>query len=68
MTLYDSEKLFPLLDRINSKHKDEFYCLNWPHSFRAENKLKSYEKVFKNKDFCEIILSSQNNDTLELNQ
>ena len=33
-----------------------FYCLNYLHSFRTENKLKSNEKVCKNKDFCGIVM------------
>ena len=48
------KKLSPLLHRVTSKHKGDFYCLNCLHSFRTENKLKSHEKVCKNKDFCGI--------------
>ena len=44
------KKLSALLKKITSKH-DDFYRLNRLHSFRAENKLKSLEKVCKNKDF-----------------
>ena len=29
------------------------YCLNYLHSYRTENKLKSHEKVCENKDFVE---------------
>ena len=47
------KKLSSLLPEITSKHKDDFYCLNCLHSFRTENKLKSYEKVCKKKDSCE---------------
>ena len=32
----------------------DFYFLNCLYSFRAENKLKSHEKVYKNKGFCGI--------------
>ena len=46
--------LAALLKRINSYHNDDFYCLYYLHSLRTENKLKSHEKVCKNKDFCEI--------------
>ena len=45
------KELSALLRRIKSKHHDDFYCLNCLHSFRTENKLKSHEKVCKNKDF-----------------
>ena len=32
----------------------DFYFLNCLYSFRAENKLKSHGKVYKNKGFCGI--------------
>ena len=40
-------KLSALLRGITSKHDGDFYCLNCLHSFRAENKLKSHQKVYK---------------------
>ena len=45
-----------------------FYCLNCLHSFRKENKLKSHEKVCKNKDFCGIKMPSEKDNILEFNQ
>ena len=48
MALSCSKKLPALLYGITSEHKDDFYFLNCLRSFRAENKLKSQEKV------CEI--------------
>ena len=39
------KKLSALLHRITSKNKGDFYCLNYLHSFRTENKLKSHENV-----------------------
>ena len=62
------KKLSALLLRITSKHYGNFYCLNCLHSFRAENKFKSHEKVCKNNDFCGIIMPSKNNNILEFNQ
>ena len=53
------KKLSALLSRITSKHDGDFYCLNFLHSFRVENKLKSQEKVCKNKDFCGTIMPSE---------
>ena len=53
---------------ITSKDKDDFYCVNCLHSFRKEKKLKSHEKVCKNKDFCGIVMPSENNNTLEFKQ
>ena len=34
--------------------KDNFYCLNCLHSFKTVKKMKSPEKVCKNKDFVEL--------------
>ena len=42
--------------------------MNCLHSFRTENKLKSHEKICKNKDFCGTILPSEKNNILEFNQ
>ena len=57
-----------LLRRITSKHHGYFYCLNCLHSFRTENKLKSHEKVCKNKDFCGIVMPTEKNQILKFNQ
>ena len=53
------KKLSELLHGITSKHKGDFCCLNCLHSFRIENKLKSHEKVFKNKDFGGFVMPSE---------
>ena len=44
--------------------------MNCLYSFRTEteNKLKSHEKVCKNKDFCGILMPSENDKILEFNQ
>ena len=55
------KKLSALLRIITSKHHDDFYCLKCLHSFATENKLESYEKVCKKKDFCGIALPIQKN-------
>ena len=57
-----------LLRGITSKHHRDFYCLNCLHSFRTENKLKSHEKVCKNKDFCGTIMFSEKDKILEFKQ
>ena len=56
------------LSETTSEHKDHFYCLNCLHSFRAEIKLKSHEKVCKNKDFCEIVMPSEKDSILDFNR
>ena len=45
-----------------------FYCLNHIRSFRTENKRKSHENVRKIKDFCGIVMSSEKDNILKLNQ
>ena len=57
-----------LLRGITSKRHGDYYCLNCLHSFRAENKLQSRKKACKNKDFCGIVMPSEKNNILELNQ
>ena len=56
-----------LLRRITSKNNGDFCCLNC-HSFRTENKLKSHEKLCKNKDLSGIIMPSEENKILEFDQ
>ena len=53
------KKLPTSLRRITSKHHGHFYCLNFLHSFRTENKLESHRKVCENKDFCNIVMPSE---------
>ena len=62
------KKLSTLLRRVTSKHRGNFYYLNCLHSFRTQNKLKSHEKVCKNKDFCGIVIPSEKDNILEFNQ
>ena len=62
------KNLSTLSREITSKHHGDIYCLNYLHSFRTENKLKSHEKVCKNKDFCGILMPSEKNNILEFNQ
>ena len=69
MALSCSKKeLFTLLRGVTWKHHGEFYCLNCLHSFRTENKLKSHEKISKNKDFCGIVMPSEKDNILKFNQ
>ena len=68
MALSCSKKTIHIIKRNNIKHDGDFYCLNCLHSFRTENKLKSHEKVCKNKDFCGIVMPSEKDNILEFNQ
>ena len=53
------EKKSTLLRRITSKHHRNFYCLICLHSFATKNKLESDKNLFKNKDFCNVIMPSE---------
>ena len=62
------KRLSALLHGITSKHNGNFYCLSCLDSFRTKNKLKSHEKVCKNKDFRGIVLPSEKDNISEFNQ
>ena len=62
------KKLSALLRGTLSKHDGDFYCLNCLHSFKTKNKLESYKKVCKNKDFCGVLMPYKGTKILEFNQ
>ena len=62
------KKLSALLREPTSKHYGDFYCLNCLHFFRTKTKPKSHKKVCENKDFCNVIILSEDNKTLEFVQ
>ena len=68
MTLSCSKKLSALLRGITSKINGHCYCLNCLHSLRTKNKLESHERVYENKDFCNVIMPPKDTETLEFNQ
>ena len=61
------QKITASLRGITSKHDGDFYCLNYVLFFWTENKLKSHEKVCKNKGFGGIIILSQKDNILQFN-
>ena len=68
MALSCSKRLSVLLRGITSKHHGDFYCLNFRNSFAAENKRESHKKVRENKDFCNVVMPSEDTVILEFNQ
>ena len=58
------KKLSALLKRITSKHHVDFCCLNCLHSFATKNKLQLHKRVCENKDFCNIIMLSEDTKIL----
>ena len=61
------KKLAALLKGITSKHHVDFYCRNCFHAFVTENKSESHKKLCENKDFCNVVISSENTKILEFN-
>ena len=57
MALYYSKKIPALLREITSKLHFHFYCLNYLHSFAAENKRESHKNLCGNKDFGNLLMS-----------
>ena len=68
MALSCSEKRSALLRGITSKHYGDFYCLDCLHSFRTKNKLELHKRVCENKDFCNVIMPSEDTNILEITQ
>ena len=44
------------------------YCLNCLHFFRAKNKLELHKKLCENKNFCDVVMPSEDTKVLEFNQ
>ena len=62
------KKLLALLRGITSKNHRDFYCLNCFHPFTTEYMLKSHKKVCENKDFCNVVMPSEDSKILEFNK
>ena len=62
------KKLSALLRRTTSKNNGYFYCLNCFHSYRTKNKLESHKKVCEKKDFCSVVMPSEDTKILEFNK
>ena len=54
-----AKHLSTLLRGITSKHYADFYCLNCLHSFRTKSKFQMHKRVCENKDFCNLIMLSE---------
>ena len=68
MALCCTKKLLALLTGITSKYHGDFYCLNCLHSFATENRRRSHKKVREDKDFCNVVMPSEDTKILEFNQ
>ena len=61
------KELSILLREIASKHHGGFYCLNYLHSFAAKKTLNRMKR-YVNKDFCNVIIPSEDTKILGFNQ
>ena len=62
------KSLSGLLRGISSNHDGDYYCLNCFHSYRTENKLNAHKKICENHKYCNIEMSSPNNNIIKYNQ
>ena len=53
---------------VTSKKNGDFYCFNWLHLFRTKNKIEYHKKVCENKDFCNVIMRSEDTYILKVSQ
>ena len=51
-----------------SKHHGEFYCLNNLQLLQQKTNVNRIKKLCKNKDFCQVIMPSEDTKILKLNQ
>ena len=68
MALSCKEKVISIIKRNNIKNNGDFYCLSCLHSFRTKSKLDSHKKVCENKDFCNVVMLSEDSKILEFNK
>ena len=58
--MLEKKNLPSLLKGITSKHRSDFYCLNGLHSVETEKNCESLKKVCENRDFCNVVMTSEN--------
>ena len=62
------KNLSGLLRGVTSNHHDDFYCLNYFHSYSTKNKLEAHKKICENHDYCHIEMPTKDNNTIKYNQ
>ena len=62
------KNLLGLLRGITSSHKEDFYCLNCFRSYRTRNKLEVHKKICENHDYCNVEMSTKDNNIIKYNQ
>ena len=59
------KKLSALFREITSYNNGKCYCMNCPHSFRTENKLKNHKNVCENHDYYYVEMPKEDNEILK---
>ena len=62
------KSLSGLLTGITSNRKEDFYCLNCFHLYRAKNILESHKKICENCDYCNVEMPYEANKIIKYNQ
>ena len=62
-----AKSLSRLLTGITSNHKEDFYCLNYFHSYRTKNKLETHKKICENHDYCGVEMPTKDNNVIKYN-
>ena len=62
------KSLSGLVTGITSNHKEDFYCLNFFHSYRTKNKLESHKKICENCNYCHVEIPNEDNKIMKYNQ
>ena len=62
------KSLSGFLTGITSNHKEDFYCLNFFHSYRTKNKLESHKKICENRNYCNVEMPNECNKIIKQNQ
>ena len=57
-----------LLRGVTSTHKEDYYCLNYFHSYRTKNKLEAHKKICENHNYCNVQMPTKNNNIIKYNQ
>ena len=61
------KNLSGLLRGITSNHKEDFYCLNYFHSYSTKNKLEARKKICENHGYCHKEMPTKNNNIIKYN-
>ena len=62
------KKWSTLWRKITSKHDSYFHCLSCLHLFRTKSNPELHKRICNNKNFCGIVIPSEETKILEFNQ